>query len=228
MEGHLCAGRVGWDLFAKLKEGRPASESSRLSAPVVMKLRYSVLHFHAGQVMQEQPCPYHYVVFNLGEFLHHDSRRQAISSVLFRLGTYGYGYRGVWQLEQELFAFCNDPVESALRMGAGIEITVGLRFYRYWIGTEPSFDEGVSGDGGFGGVPASSDAVKELAVVKYQREGDVREHSCMICFEEFHVWEEVTQMPCKHAFHGGCLTRWLASSHLCPICRYAIAASARP
>ncbi|CAL9187309.1 unnamed protein product [Musa hybrid cultivar] len=228
MEGHHCAGRVGWVLFAKLKEGRPQSESCRLSAPVVMKLRYTVLHFRGGRVVQEPPCPYHYVVFTLGEFLQHDSRRQAISFVLFRLGTYGYSFRDVWRLEEELFAFCNDPVESALRMGRGIEITVGLRFYVYSIRMEPSFDEGVGGGGGFGGVPASSDAVKELAAVKYQRGGDVREHSCMICYEEFDEGVEVMRMPCMHAFHGGCLTRWLESSHLCPLCRYAIAASADP
>ncbi|THU51232.1 hypothetical protein C4D60_Mb06t28820 [Musa balbisiana] len=228
MEGHLCAGRVGWVLFAKLKEGRPQSESCRLSAPVVMKLRYTVLHFRGGQVVQEPSCPYHCVVFTLGEFLRHDSRRQAISFVLFRLGTYYYSYRDVWRLEEELFAFCNDPVESALRMGRGIEITVGLRFYRYSIRMEPSFDEGVGGGGGFGGEPASSDAVKELAVVKYQRGGDVGEHSCMICFEEFDEGVEVTRMPCMHAFHGGCLTRWLESSHLCPLCRYAMAASVGP
>ncbi|URE09264.1 hypothetical protein MUK42_34316 [Musa troglodytarum] len=39
---------------------------------------------------------------------------------------------------------------------------------------------------------------------------------------------EVTRMPCKHAFHGGCLSRWLESSHVCPLCRHAIPASADP
>ncbi|CAL9122338.1 unnamed protein product [Musa textilis] len=94
---------------------------------------------------------------------------------------------------------------------------------------EPSSDvEGVGEDRGFGGIPASTDAVKELAVVKYERGGDVREESCIICFGEFDEGVEVTRMPCKHAFHGGCLTRWLESSHVCPLCRHAIPASADP
>ncbi|XP_064967035.1 uncharacterized protein LOC135613969 [Musa acuminata AAA Group] len=97
------------------------------------------------------------------------------------------------------------------------------------IDEEPSWDvEGVGEDGDFGGIPASTDAVKELAVVKYERGGDVREESCIICFEEFDEGVEVTRMPCKHAFHGGCLTRWLESSHVCPLCRHAIPASADP
>ncbi|XP_065012876.1 uncharacterized protein LOC135641443 [Musa acuminata AAA Group] len=97
------------------------------------------------------------------------------------------------------------------------------------IDEEPSWDvESVDEDGDFGGIPASTDAVKELAVVKYERGGDVREESCIICFEEFDEGMEVTRMPCKHAFHGGCLTRWLESSHVCPLCRHAIPTSTDP
>ncbi|KAJ8484116.1 hypothetical protein OPV22_016621 [Ensete ventricosum] len=170
------------------------------------------------QVMQEPPCADHLYVFTLGDFLHHVSRRQAISFVLFHGGAYGHDFRAARGLEEELFTFCNGPVESALDGGRGIEITVGIHFYRHWIGLEPSFV--------VGGVPASSDAVKELAVVKYERGGDVREESCRICLEAFDEGVEVTQMPCMHAFHGGCLTRWLESSHICPLCRHAIADSA--
>ncbi|RWV90204.1 hypothetical protein GW17_00047610 [Ensete ventricosum] len=79
---------------------------------------------------------------------------------------------------------------------------------------EPSLDiEGVDEDGDFGGIPTSINAVKELVVVKYERGGDIREESCIICFEEFNEDVEVTRMPSKHVFHGDCLTRWLESSH---------------
>ncbi|THU51231.1 hypothetical protein C4D60_Mb06t28810 [Musa balbisiana] len=224
MEGHLCADTAVWFLYAKLKAWGPASESWGLLAPVVIKLHYTVLHFHGGQVMQEPPCPYHCYVFTLGEFLHRESRRRAISFLIFHGGAYGRDFHAARQLEEELFTFCNGPVETALNMGRGIEITVGIRFDRHWIGLEPYF---VGGEG-FGDVPASSDAVKELVVVKYERGGDVREESCRICLEEFDEGVEVKQMPCMHAFHGGCLTRWLESSHICPLCRHAIADSAGP
>ncbi|CAL9122326.1 unnamed protein product, partial [Musa textilis] len=219
MEGHLWADDAAWFLHAKLKEWRPASESCRLSTPVVIKLHCTVLHFHGGQVMQEPPCPFHCYVYTLGEFLHDECRRQAISFVLFHGGAYGHDFLHARSLEEELFTFCNDPVESALNVGRGIEITVGIRFYRHWIGLVHSFVVG---------VPASSDAVKELAVVKYECGGDVREESCRICLEEFDEGVEVMRMPCMHAFHGGCLTRWLESNHICPLCRHAIADSAGP
>ncbi|KAG1367980.1 E3 ubiquitin-protein ligase Praja-2-like [Cocos nucifera] len=72
----------------------------------------------------------------------------------------------------------------------------------------------------FGGVPEAS--IKKLEVVKYNGVGgtEFEESGCLICLEDFEFEMEVTRMPCKHIFHGGCLTRWLENSHLCPLCRY--------
>lgn len=75
--------------------------------------------------------------------------------------------------------------------------------------------------GNFGAVPASEASIKKLEVVKYDGVvGDFEENKCSICFEEFELEMEVTRMPCKHIFHGACLTQWLENSHLCPLCRY--------
>ncbi|URE10279.1 RING [Musa troglodytarum] len=178
------------------------------------------MHSLEGRFVEEPPRSYYTVAFTLGDFLHQASRRQAISTVLLRTGAYGYDICFAGRLERQLVAFCNDPVETAFNSGNGIEIIVDVLL--------TDFPSGVGGGGGFGGVPALSDAVKEVAVMRYERGGDVREESCMICFEEFNVGEEVTRLPCMHAFHGGCLTRWLESSHLCPLCRHAIPASADP
>ncbi|XP_073116226.1 E3 ubiquitin-protein ligase MPSR1-like [Elaeis guineensis] len=81
-------------------------------------------------------------------------------------------------------------------------------------------EEGI-GAGDFGGVPASDTPIKELEVVKYDGVvGEFQENECSICLEEFEFEMEVIQLPCKHIFHGGCLTQWLENSHLCPLCRY--------
>ncbi|CAL9122404.1 unnamed protein product, partial [Musa textilis] len=198
------------------------------TTPVVIKLGYTVMHILEGRVVEEPPRAYHTFRFTLGDFLHQASRRRAISTVLLRSGVYGYDICFAGRLERQFVAFCNDAVETAFNSGNGIEMIVDVLVH-FPSDEEPSSDdEGVGEDGDFGGIPASTDAVKELAVVKYERGGDVREESCIICFEEFDEGVEVTRMPCKHAFHGGCLSRWLESSHVCPLCRHAIPASADP
>ena len=45
------------------------------------------------------------------------------------------------------------------------------------------------------------------------------ESCCSICLEEF-GGGGVLRMPCWHYFHGGCIERWLKSSHNCPLCRF--------
>ncbi|CAL9193583.1 E3 ubiquitin-protein ligase SIS3-like [Musa acuminata AAA Group] len=223
METTPVHGHADWVLRAYPTEGTPAS------APVVIKLGYTVMHIVEGRVVEEPPRAYHTFVFTLGDFLHQTSRRRAISTVLLRAGVYGYDICFAGWMERQLVAFCNDPVEAAFNSGNGIEMIVDVPLAHFPSDEETSSDvEGVGEDGDFGGIPASTDAVKELAVVKYERGGDVREESCIICFEEFDEGVEVTRMPCKHAFHGGCLTRWLESSHVCPLCRHAIPASADP
>ncbi|XP_038988077.1 E3 ubiquitin-protein ligase RING1-like [Phoenix dactylifera] len=66
--------------------------------------------------------------------------------------------------------------------------------------------------------------VKALEVVKYNGVGTkFQENGFSICLEEFEFEMEVTQMPCKHVFHGGRLTQWLERSHLCQLCHYEMA-----
>jgi hypothetical protein len=43
--------------------------------------------------------------------------------------------------------------------------------------------------------------------------------SCPICMEPFGKDKEVRVTPCKHLFHGTCISGWLNVSCCCPICR---------
>ncbi|KAF2205745.1 hypothetical protein GQ43DRAFT_436762 [Delitschia confertaspora ATCC 74209] len=45
---------------------------------------------------------------------------------------------------------------------------------------------------------------------------------CSICMEEVNIGEEVTQLPCRHWFHGQCVTMWLSEHDTCPHCRQGI------
>ncbi|KAH1052711.1 hypothetical protein GLYMA_08G233400v4 [Glycine max] len=43
---------------------------------------------------------------------------------------------------------------------------------------------------------------------------------CSICLCHFEANEEVSELPCKHYFHRGCLDKWFDNKHSpCPLCR---------
>lgn len=48
---------------------------------------------------------------------------------------------------------------------------------------------------------------------------------CSICLQDFKVGCEGVCMPCSHMFHRNCITRWLRTSHYCPICRFQMPSS---
>ncbi|KAK7247069.1 hypothetical protein RIF29_41945 [Crotalaria pallida] len=48
---------------------------------------------------------------------------------------------------------------------------------------------------------------------------------CSICLEEFNGGAEVSSLPCKHVYHGECITKWLERNHTCPLCRYPMSMS---
>ena len=45
---------------------------------------------------------------------------------------------------------------------------------------------------------------------------------CVICLEEFMENENLTCLPCIHAFHSNCIKKWLKGSKECPICKFKI------
>lgn len=46
--------------------------------------------------------------------------------------------------------------------------------------------------------------------------------SCTVCQDDFIEDEELTILPCFHAFHTDCIREWLKVSNACPICKYVI------
>ncbi|TVU26730.1 hypothetical protein EJB05_29289, partial [Eragrostis curvula] len=81
-------------------------------------------------------------------------------------------------------------------------------------------------NGGFGAVPASAAAVAALEKRTFHAgEGDDL-GGCAICLdEEFEEGQELSVMPCSHAFHTQCINAWLGQSNMCPLCRHALPTS---
>lgn len=43
---------------------------------------------------------------------------------------------------------------------------------------------------------------------------------CAVCQCEYEDGDEVTHLPCRHAYHKGCVEKWLESySRSCPVCK---------
>ncbi|GAU41470.1 hypothetical protein TSUD_237200 [Trifolium subterraneum] len=73
-------------------------------------------------------------------------------------------------------------------------------------------------------IPASNEVVSSLKAYSLHR-------NCSICMERFHNDLEedgasdevkVSTMACGHIFHYDCIVKWLRTSHVCPLCRYAM------
>eukprot|EP00250_Pteridium_aquilinum_P000773 c10937_g1_i1 orf=46-1158(+) len=53
-------------------------------------------------------------------------------------------------------------------------------------------------------------------------------NECVVCLADFEGGDELKQLPkCKHMFHPGCISSWLASHTTCPLCRRSLVNSDR-
>jgi hypothetical protein len=78
-------------------------------------------------------------------------------------------------------------------------------------------------NGGFGAVPASTEAAARLPETTAREAGGQGE--CGVCLDGFAEGERLKAMPCSHAYHESCIVRWLGVSRLCPLCRFALPAA---
>lgn len=67
----------------------------------------------------------------------------------------------------------------------------------------------------YGTPPAQKETIKGLPTVNI----GTNLH-CAVCLDEFIIGSEAKEMPCKHKFHGDCITPWLELHSSCPVCRY--------
>ncbi|XP_049369618.1 NEP1-interacting protein 1-like [Solanum verrucosum] len=75
----------------------------------------------------------------------------------------------------------------------------------------------------YGMVPASESSMQSLLKKMEIDAKNTKGDECMVCLEELvrkQADNEILSMPCSHMFHGECITKWLETSHYCPICRF--------
>ncbi|CAH8253159.1 unnamed protein product [Arabidopsis lyrata] len=72
--------------------------------------------------------------------------------------------------------------------------------------------------------PASKFAVESLSRRVYEKtKYSSCDDMCPICLDEFKMGERVVTLPCGHEFDDGCVLKWFATNHVCPLCRFELA-----
>ncbi|KAI3665790.1 hypothetical protein L6452_44424 [Arctium lappa] len=79
-----------------------------------------------------------------------------------------------------------------------------------------------------GSPPAAKSIIDNLPLValktNYSKDGDHdldQDHViCAVCKDEITMEEKVTQLPCRHHYHGDCIVPWLSIRNTCPVCRF--------
>lgn len=61
----------------------------------------------------------------------------------------------------------------------------------------------------------------KLKVITYRNEHDLPDsnHTCTICFDEYHEGSKVKFLPCYHHFHAECIDEWFNVKDSCPLCK---------
>ncbi|CAD6995740.1 unnamed protein product [Ceratitis capitata] len=62
--------------------------------------------------------------------------------------------------------------------------------------------------------------LKKLPILKYTKNCDLSQDTCVICLEEFAEGDKLRVLPCKHPYHSHCIDPWLTENRrVCPICK---------
>jgi len=65
--------------------------------------------------------------------------------------------------------------------------------------------------------------IKATQLAEYERENKISSNCidrCLICLDDYGLEEDIRVMTCRHAFHKGCVDKWLETGrNNCPACR---------
>ena len=72
--------------------------------------------------------------------------------------------------------------------------------------------------------PASAEAIARLPkkTVDKAMMGQEGKAECSVCMDTVEIGDQVTELPCRHWFHGECVGAWLKEHDTCPHCRQGI------
>ncbi|CAN6339579.1 unnamed protein product [Urochloa humidicola] len=160
-----------------------------------------------GEGSSTEPCPYRDIVEFYRALMHFHLRRLSASRRRFPM----------LRRRHEL-------------PGGDVLVMVGIvrdGILTWYVDGQPVADDDAYVNGGFGGVPASEEAMAALPKTTVVGEGKSEERGieCAVCLEAYETGNTIRTMPCSHGFHESCIFQWLRVSRLCPLCRFALPAA---
>lgn len=103
-------------------------------------------------------------------------------------------------------------------LGVRAELVHGLRGLML-MSTLASLQGGESSSSGQRAL--SEEALRRLPeqILCQERIEEMRDPTCVVCFEPYVVGHRVLQLPCEHMFCSECGREWLRRNCTCPVCR---------
>lgn len=70
-------------------------------------------------------------------------------------------------------------------------------------------------------APADNGILSNMVKTRFNVNRDGADKTCAICLENFQDDDEVVPLPCnpKHVFHEACISDWLRTNNVCPLCK---------
>ncbi|XP_071701054.1 probable E3 ubiquitin-protein ligase RHC1A [Rutidosis leptorrhynchoides] len=65
----------------------------------------------------------------------------------------------------------------------------------------------------------SKSSIDSIPTVKVSKKDTRSDSHCAVCKEKLVLGSSAKKLPCKHLYHSGCISPWLAQVNSCPVCR---------
>jgi len=68
---------------------------------------------------------------------------------------------------------------------------------------------------------ASANVIDSMPLLQFDaadKDSSSVESSCAVCLSDFEGGDMLRRLPCGHAFHRGCIDKWLRRNKVCPLC----------
>ncbi|KAK4348024.1 hypothetical protein RND71_034363 [Anisodus tanguticus] len=208
-------------------QSSPPSSLPRLNISSSVRNQHDIWYIPSSNNLTQVPQPYHSEVETISNHTHltsfvlmsHDRFYLEISKL--------FSNWIVFQDQRDNIVECimrhvNNVFEFESNKGHSgvLELSVDVKLVKLVCRTV--FYERILFRQEHGMVPASKSSMELLKKMEIDEKNN-KDDECIVCLEELVKKEsdyEILSMPCSHMFHGECITKWLETSHYCPICRF--------